>query len=133
MSWLLDTNPIIQILKNRSGIVADRVQSKPANRVWICSVVEAELYHGAEKYGDPAKRCAILDGFLAPFARLPFDSDCVPEYARIRHHLELRGELIGGNDLMIAAIALANDLTLVTNNTGEFRRVPRLRTEDWSV
>lgn len=133
MSWLLDTNPIIQILKNRSGLVAERVESKPASRVWICSVVEAELYHGAEKYGNPAKRRAILDGFLAPFASLSFDSACVSAYGSIRHHLELRGELIGGNDLMIAAIALANDLTLVTNNTGEFSRVPGLRVEDWSA
>jgi len=133
MSWLLDTNLIIQILKNRSGNPAEKVAAKPASRVWICSVVEAELFHGAEKYGDPAKRREILNGFLAPFASLPFDSACVSHYARIRHHLELRGELIGGNDLMIASIALAHDLTVVTNNVDEFRRVPGLAVEDWSA
>ena len=133
MSWLLDTNPIIKILKKRSATLAERVAGTPPELVSICSIVEAELYIGAEKYGDPEKRRMILDGFLAPFARLPFDSACVPEYARIRHDLERRGEIIGGNDLMIAAIALTHDLTLVTNNTGEFRRVPGLKIEDWSV
>lgn len=96
-------------------------------------MVEAELYHGARKYGNPEKRKAILDGFLAPFSSLPFDSSCVSEYARIRHHLEQRGELIGGNDLMIAAIALTNNLTLVTSNLDEFRRVPGLTVEGWCV
>ena len=57
----------------------------------------------------------------------------MPHYARIRDHLELRGQIIGGNDLMIAAIALAHDLTVVTHNCGEFNRVPGLRVEDGSV
>ena len=60
-----------------------------------------------------------------------FDSQCVPHYARIRDQLEREGQIIGGNDLMIAAIALANNLTLLTHNGDEFQSVPRLRIEDW--
>ena len=55
-----------------------------------------------------------------------------PHYARIRHHLEKQGTVIGGNDLMIAATALAHDLTLITHNCREFERVPDLKWEDWS-
>jgi tRNA(fMet)-specific endonuclease VapC len=75
----------------------------------------------------------VLDAFLRPFQKLPFDSTCVPQYARIRDHLERKGNLIGGNDLMIAAIALTHDLTVVTSNCQEFSRVPGLRVEDWTV
>ena len=103
----------------------------PAAQVAVCSVVEAELWHGAEKYRVQQRRRDELCEFLAPHESLPFDSRCVPHYARIRHHLEQQGQMIGGNDLMIAAIALAHDLTLATHNGGEFRRVPDLRVEDW--
>ncbi len=133
MLYLLDTNFIIFALKDSQGRSATRIEQTPHNDVAICSVVEAELYHGATKYDRPTKREAVLDGFLNPFISLPFDSNCVPHYARIRDYLELRGQIIGGNDLMIAAIALTYDLTVVTHNCGEFNRVPGLRVEDWSV
>ncbi|MEK6643004.1 MAG: type II toxin-antitoxin system VapC family toxin [Planctomycetota bacterium] len=58
-------------------------------------------------------------------------TDAAAEYARVRASLERRDEVIGANDLLIASIALANDLTLVTHNVNEFRRVPSLRIEDW--
>jgi tRNA(fMet)-specific endonuclease VapC len=90
----------------------------PHDEVAICAVVGAELYHGATKYVHPTKRASVLHGFLAPFDSLPFDSTCVTYYARIREYLELHGQIIGGNDLMIAAIALAHDLKVVTHNGG---------------
>ena len=70
--------------------------------------------------------------FSPLFRSLPFDSGCVPHYARLRDTIERAGHVIGGNDLLIAAIALAHDLTVVTHNSGEFNRVPDLRVEDWS-
>ncbi len=57
----------------------------------------------------------------------------MPQYARLRDALERTGQIIGGNDMLIAAIALTHDLTVVTHNCGEFNRVPGLRVEDWSV
>jgi tRNA(fMet)-specific endonuclease VapC len=131
MRFLLDTNIVIFILKEPAGIPAQRLAHVPTTDVAICSVVEAELYFAATRYGVPQRRKAALDGFLAPFYSLPFDSSCVPHYASIRDHLERQGQVIGGNDLMIASIALANDLTVVTRNSNEFRRVPGLRVEDW--
>lgn len=133
MRYLLDTNAIIFALKDLKGRSALRIGQASHDDVMICSVVEAELYHGATKYERPTRREAVLDAFLMPFQTLPFDSKCVPDYARPRDFLERRGEIIGGNDLMIAAIALAHDLIVVTNNCEEFRRVPGLQVEDWTV
>jgi tRNA(fMet)-specific endonuclease VapC len=133
MRFLLDTNIVIFVLKDRVGKAASRLKQEAANDVAICAVVEAELYHGATKYGAPERRRAALEGFLAPYRSLAFDSSCVPHYARIRDELERASHVIGGNDLMIAAIALTHGLTLVTHNCGEFERVPGLQVEDWSV
>ena len=133
MRYLLDTNTIIFALKDAQGRSALRIGQASHDEVSICAVVEAELYYGATKYGRPTKREAVLDSFLQPFQSLPFNTACVPHYARIRDHLERQGSSIGGNDLMIAAIALTHDLTVVTHNCDEFNRVPGLRVEDWSL
>ncbi len=133
MTHLMDANIVIAILKGQADgqRAAGRLAALPAEQVAVCSLVEPELWHGAEKYQVQQRRRDELREFLAPHDSLPFDSLCVPHYARIRHHLEQQGQMIGGNDLMIAAIALAHDLSLVTHNGGEFRRVPDLRVEDW--
>ena len=133
MRYLLDTNAIIFALKDDQGRSALRIGQASHDEVMVCAVVEADLYHGATKYGRPTKREAVLAAFLKPFQTLPFDSACVPQYAGIRDHLERQGLTIGGNDLMIAAIALTHDLTVVTNNCEEFKRAPGLRVEDWTV
>ena len=133
MRYLLDTNTIIFALKDAQGRSALRIGQASHDDVTVCAVVEAELYHGATKYDRPTRREAVLAAFLQPFQSLPFDSACVPHYARIRDYLERRGQIIGGNDLMIAAIALTHNLTVVTHNSDEFHRVPDLRVEDWSV
>ena len=131
MRYLLDTNIIIFVLKEPAGRLARRFARVPSSEIAICAVVEAELYYGATKYGVPQQRRNALDGFLLPFHSIPFDSDCVAHYARIRDQLERQGQVIGGNDLMIASTALSRNLTLVTHNSEEFRRVPGLLVEDW--
>ncbi len=130
MRYLLDTNIVIFVLKDRNGIAATRLAKEMPGDVVSCAVVEAELYHGATKYGAADRRLSALDGFLAPYRSLAFDSACVPNYARIRDELERAGTIIGGNDLLIAAITLTYDLTLVTHNSNEFNRVRGLRVED---
>ena len=72
-----------------------------------------------------------LQAFLGAFQSLPFDDAAAEAYGRLRAELARRGTPIGPNDLMIAAIALVHDLTLVTHNTAEFSRVSDLRFEDW--
>ncbi|MRT32681.1 type II toxin-antitoxin system VapC family toxin, partial [Xylella fastidiosa subsp. multiplex] len=74
---------------------------------------------------------ALISGLRLQFSTMPFDEAAAEEYGRLRAHLSATGQLIGPNDMMIAAIALANRLILVTHNTAEFSRVPGLVLEDW--
>ena len=129
MRYLLDTNVWIHYLKSAPP-VEKRLRQTPARDIAVCSVVWAELLHGARKYGRREERLARMERTLSPFRSLPFDDAAARRYAEIRDDLEIRGNLIGPNDLLIAAIALANDLTLVTSDS-EFSRIEGLRTEDW--
>lgn len=129
--FLFDTNCWIVLLKGRSANLEARWRNMTSAELVTCSVVKAELWHGAHKYQDPAGRSCILNLWLEPYRSLPFDDAAARQYAVIRHYLEGRGEIIGPNDLKIAAICLAYDLTLVTTNGKEFGRVPGLRVEDW--
>ena len=131
MAWLPDTNTWITYLKTPQSSVRTRLESLRPADVSLCSVVKAELLHGAEKYGNRERRLSLLRELFAPYASLPFDDAAAAEYARIRHDLETAGNVIGPSDLMIAAIALANNQTLVTHNTVEFTRVRGLVVEDW--
>jgi tRNA(fMet)-specific endonuclease VapC len=131
MAWLLDTNVWIHYLKNPASPVRGCLAAHTPGEIVTCSVVRAELLHGAMKYGVPARRMTIVVETLAPYRSLPFDDDAAGHYARIRHELEEAGEVIGPHDLMIAAICEANSCSLVTANVAEFQRVRSLRVEDW--
>ena len=131
MAFLPDTNIWISLLKNPGGKLEARVRSQPVSDIFLCAVVKAELWHGAEKYGNRERRRRALDMLFAPFVSLPFDDAAAGHYAEIRHHLEVQGRLIGPNDLKIAAIARAHGLTLVSTDQ-EFRLVPGLSVEDWT-
>jgi tRNA(fMet)-specific endonuclease VapC len=96
-------------------------------------VVKAELFYGAMNSQNPAKTLALQEIFLNQFVSLPFDDRAAKIFGEIRAHLARLGTPIGPYDLQIAAIALANDVTLVTHNTREFSRVPHLRIEDWET
>jgi len=106
--------------------------SRQENEILLCSVVKAELLHGAEKYGNREARLAKLAEIFARYLSLPFDDATARHYAAVRHDLETRGQIIGPNDLQIAAICLAHGLTLVSANLDEFGRIAGSRTEDWT-
>ncbi len=133
MIYLLDTNPCIRYLNAKSDTVRRRIESAGDEQLVVCSVVKAELFFGAVKSISPEETSASQRQFLSRFVSLPFDDDAAETYAGIRADLESQGLPIGSNDLMIAAIALANNLTLVTHNTAEFERVKGLRIEDWEL
>ena len=97
----------------------------------MCAIAKAEMYYGAMKSVDPTYTLAQQRVFLDAFESLPFDDAAAEAYGRLRAELARRGTPIGPNDLMIAAITLADDLILVTHNTSEFSRVPGLRLADW--
>ena len=131
--YLLDTNTVIRYLNGRAPHVRTRLQATPANEIVVCSIVKAELFFGAMRSNDPARTIAQQQSFLNVFRSLPFDDHAATVYGRIRAELAARGELIGPNDLLIAAIALANNVTLVMHNIGEFGRVVGLQLEDWEA
>ena len=133
MRYLIDTSIWIPYLKGKDVRLRDRLRSTPRADLAGCSIVWAELLHGATKYDLPAKRVALIEETLLGLVRLDFDFDAAREYARIRDHLEREGRIIGGNDLMITAIALAHDLTVITHNGDEFSRVHGLKVEDWAA
>ncbi len=132
MRYLLDTNTWIDYLKRPGSLVEARLRRTLADDVAVCSVVWAELLHGARKYEKREERVARIERALAPFRSLPFDDAAARRYAEIRDSLETRGEVIGPNDLLIAAIALTHGLIVVTNNR-EFKRVDGLTSEDWTA
>jgi tRNA(fMet)-specific endonuclease VapC len=131
MAFLPDTNVWISLLKNPGGKLEAKLRSQSISDIFLCAVVKAELWHGAEKYGNRERRRRALHLLFAPFASLPFDDAAAQHYAEIRHHLELQGRVIGPNDLKIAAIARTHGLTLVSANK-EFNRVPGLSVDDWT-
>jgi tRNA(fMet)-specific endonuclease VapC len=131
MKYLLDANTCIQLLNSGDeGVTRRCTACQPADIV-LCSVVKAELLYGARRSARVEFNLKRLDYFAAPLQSLPFDDRCAHDYGLIRADLAAQGKPIGANDLMIAAIARAHDLVLVTHNTGEFSRVAGLRVEDW--
>lgn len=130
MRFLLDTNVCVRFLTGRSASATTRFKAE-AGRMSLCSVVKAELLLGAHKSARVAQNLETLASFFADLPSLPFDDRAADIYGPIRAELERAGTPIGPNDLLIAAIALANDLTLVTHNTREFSRISGLRLEDW--
>jgi tRNA(fMet)-specific endonuclease VapC len=131
MIYLPDTNTCISLLRQKHPHLIARWRSAKVTDIVLCSIVVYELRHGAESSSDAAREHAKLDVFLAPFSSLPFDDACAVKCAEIRRALERKGETIGPHDLLIAAVALRHDLTLVTHNTREFGRLSTLRWEDW--
>jgi tRNA(fMet)-specific endonuclease VapC len=133
MRYLLDTNVCITFLRGRNRVLAKHFVSVAATDKHLCSVVVGELYYGAYKSRHQAENFKTLQQFIASLPFLPFDAPAAHRFGQIRAELESKGTPIGPYDLQIAAIALANDLILVTHNTGEFSRVAGLKLEDWEV
>ena len=127
---LLDTNICIYIINAKPADVLERFRQYRMGEVGLCSVVAAELVFGVAKSGSLRNRQA-LEMFLAPLTILPFDQQASWVYGDLRADLQKRGTPIGSLDTLIAAHALSQQATLVTNNTREFAMVPGLRLENW--
>lgn len=133
MKYLLDSNTCIRFLNQRSPALIERLMETPDEDIFVCSIVKAEMFYGSERSQRRERNLTVQRTFFSRYVSLPFDDASAEKYAVIRADLETRGQLIGANDLLIAAIALAHDFTLVTHNVSEFSRVPELRWEDWEA
>lgn len=128
--YLLDTNICIYLRTGRSRKVVQKFASISEGDAAISAITYGELCYGAEKSESPTAK----DGLARLVERLivlPIPVRAAVCYGEIRRKLEINGEGIGGNDLWIAAHAMALDLTLVTNNEREFRRIKELKIENW--
>lgn len=131
MSYLLDTNICIYLIKKKPLTLVQLLQTKNPKEVGISSVTLGELNYGVEKSQRKETNSTVLLGFLAPMQVFPFDYAAAMNFGRIRAELEKKGTVIGPFDLMIAAHALALKAVLVTNNIREFKRVRGLNVENW--
>lgn len=131
MKYLLDTNACISYLNRTDSPVRGQLEMLSSNQVLLCSVVKSELIYGALKSQRFQQNIAKLDLFFGSIHSLPFDDKASQCFGKIRVSLEQRGSPIGPYDMQIAAIALANDLIVVTHNTREFSRIEGLKLIDW--
>jgi tRNA(fMet)-specific endonuclease VapC len=130
LKYLLDTNIAIYVIKRRPVEVLG-VFNENAGRMALSAITLSELYHGAEKSAKVAQNLAVVEEFASLLQVLPYTAKASLHYGAIRTALEKAGRPIGVNDLHIAAHARSEGLTLVTNNVGEFERVPGLLLENW--
>jgi tRNA(fMet)-specific endonuclease VapC len=128
--FLLDTNALSQLIRDPRGTVGTRLREVGDSNVFTSIIVACELRYGARKRGSLALTERV-ERLLASIDVAPLESGVDPLYAEIRHELESKGLPIGANDLLIAAHALEQQATLVTDNVAEFQRVPGLHIENW--
>jgi tRNA(fMet)-specific endonuclease VapC len=129
--FMLDTDTCSFILKRSSQTVLRRLQTVPVSEVCISVITKSELLYGVQLSPRARQDNIAVDAFLRHLAVLDFPDEAAAHYAEIRAELKMRGQLIGANDLLIAAHARCLGLVLVTNNVREFGRIPGLIVENW--
>jgi tRNA(fMet)-specific endonuclease VapC len=132
MIYMLDTNMCIYIIKQKPRKVLETLKKQDARDVCVSVVTLAELAYGVAKSQQKEKNSIALTSFLAPLEILPLSDKAAVKSGEIRATLEIKGQIIGSCDLLIAAHALSENLILVSNNTGEFGRIPGLVLQNWS-
>jgi tRNA(fMet)-specific endonuclease VapC len=130
---MLDTDVCSYIMKRSHPALLRRLEETPVSDVCISVITKAELLYGVEVSPKPRQDHAALDAFLRYVEVLDFPDAASLDYAQIRADLKAKGAMIGASDLFIAAHARNLDLTLISNNTKEFRRVHNLSIENWSA
>jgi tRNA(fMet)-specific endonuclease VapC len=128
--YLLDTNIISDVIRNPDGHVARHIERVGPKAIFTSIIVASELRYGCAKKGS-ARLLDRVNGVLETIPVLSLDIPTDAEYGDIRAKLEVAGQPIGMNDLLIAAHAQALGLTLVTDNTNEFSRIRGLKLENW--
>lgn len=129
---MLDTDTCSYMMKRSHNELLKRLRRTPVSDVCISVITKSELLFGVEVSPRREQDEAALNAFLRYVEVLDFPEEAAPHYAEIRADLKTRGRMIGANDLLIAAHARSLGLTLVTNNTSEFGRVPSLAMENWT-
>jgi tRNA(fMet)-specific endonuclease VapC len=133
MKYMLDTNICIGLIRQKNQSLIERLTECAPGDVGVSTITVAEMMHGAQKSSFIEQNLSALEQFLLPMDINDFDLHASVTYGLVRASLEQAGNMIGSMDLLIGAHALSLDVILVTNNTGEFKRIPNLKVEDWMV
>ena len=131
--YLLDTNICIYIRQKRPEDLLRRFEKLAPGEAAVSVITYGELLYGAEKSAQRRAALERLRELVLLLPALPLPEAAAESYGKIRAELESKGEMIGNNDLWIAAHASTADLTLVTNNEREFRRVRGLKLQNWAA
>jgi len=129
--YMLDTNMCIYLRQNRPPEVTARFRQMQHGDAVLSVITYGELLYGAERSEQRTRALESIARLVSLLLVLPLPDEAASAYGEIRAALEKRGEMIGGNDLWIAAHAKSAGLTLVTNNDREFKRVPGLKLQNW--
>lgn len=132
MKFMLDTNTCIYIIKRKPPQIINRFKLTDISQICISSITLSELVHGVSKSSRPDQNQLALTQFIAPLEILPYDDEAAQHYGELRVHLEKQGTLIGSLDMLIAAHALSLSCMLITNNEKEFKRIPKLKIDNWA-
>ena len=132
MKYILDTNIISFLVRGKYPAILEHLRHCSPSNVFIPTVVMAELEFGASNSSNYERTISAIHHYTDAFKKLPFDEAACKIYGQIRLELKSKGQMIGANDLLIAAIAISSDATLITNNTQEFSRIASLTIEDWT-
>lgn len=130
--YMLDTNMCIYLRQNRPPEVTTRFRQMRHGDAVLSVITYGELLYGAERSQQRTKALESLARLVSLLPVLPLPDEAASAYGEIRAALEKRGEMIGGNDLWIAAHAKSAGLTLVTHNEREFKRVSGLKLQNWA-
>jgi len=133
MKYMLDTNICIYLIKQNPAKVIKHFKSHAIGDIGISSITLAELRYGVSKSQHVEKNQQALDEFILSLEIADFDEKSAQEYGAIRAELERTGKPVGSMDMLIGAHAHALGVTLVTNNTKEFKQIKNLKIADWSV
>lgn len=130
--YLLDSNICIFLIRNKTLLLRERIKMYSPSLLHLSVITVAELEYGAAKSKTPVKEHQAVLDFVSPFKIIDFKPNDAENFGLIRAYLEKKGTPIGPYDLEIAAQAMTNNLIVVTNNVGEFERVPWIKVEDWT-
>lgn len=131
MLYMLDTDICVYVINVRPPAVLEKFLAHESDGLGVSAITAAELWFGVRKSGS-RRNLTLLDKFLAPLEVADFGADAARTYGEVRAALEQKGTPIGPLDTQIAAHALALGVTLVSNNVREFKRVPKLKLENWA-
>jgi len=129
--YMIDTNTCIYIIKQKPLDVINRFRKIRISQIGISSITLSELEYGVMKSSRPEQNHLALAQFVAPLEIMPYGDDTAEYYGKLRVYLEKQGIPIGSLDMLIAAHALSVGCILVTNNVKEFKRVPKLKMDNW--